>query len=204
MKKRFLELWRSARARTNPIPAFEKLERLYSETHRAYHNFEHIKNCLDEFSQVRHMLDCSGIAEFAIWYHDAVYDPRAKDNEEKSAELVYDTCLLACLFMPFAQRAKKLVLATKHNILPRTLDEAIIVDIDLSILGKSAEEFDEYDRSIRSEYSFVNEEQFRESRKTVLQGFLDRNTIYTTDFFRERYEEQARENLNRAIARLGI
>ena len=91
-----------------------------------------------------------------------------------------------------------LILATKHNR-PVSGDAALLVDIDLAILGKPADEFDRYDAAIRQEYAWVSEEAYRAGRSKVLQSFLDRTTIYQTEFFRNLYEAQARTNLQRVL-----
>jgi len=75
-----------------------------------------------------------------------------------------------------------------------------LIDIDLSILGKSQREFEEYEKNIREEYSWVPEEQFRAGRQVVLQRFLERDSIYSTDFFRKKYENQAIRNIENSLA----
>ena len=75
-------------------------------------------------------------------------------------------------------------------------------DIDLAILGQSPDLFGAYDRGIREEYSWVPEDDYRKGRIAVLQSFLERKSIYSTDYFRSEYEEKARKNLCRAILRL--
>ena len=72
----------------------------------------------------------------------------------------------------------------------------------VAILGKPADEFARYDAAIRQEYAWVSAEAYRAGRSKVLQSFLDRDRIYQTEFFRNRYEEKARENLQRVIKRL--
>ncbi len=202
MKETFLQLWDRIGAKGNPEKAFAQLQTLYSEPHRYYHNQTHVQDCLKQFSQVKKLAGFPDQLEFAIWYHDAIYNTENNDNEEKSAQLAYDICLSAQLSEDFARNIYDMILATKHNISPPSIDAELLVDIDLSILGKPRKEFDEYERNIQKEYSWVPEDIFREERRLILQEFLDRETIYTTDFFRKKYETQARENLKRSIAML--
>ncbi|MDD5740370.1 MAG: N-methyl-D-aspartate receptor NMDAR2C subunit [Candidatus Nanoarchaeia archaeon] len=178
---------------------FLELCRKYSESHRYYHNPKHLLECLREFNEAR------GLAEFplsvssALWFHDVVYDTKAEDNEEKSEQ--YARKKLQALKLPdsFIQRVGNLVLITKHSDKPKNTDEKLVLDIDLSILGKSEEVFNEYEKNIRQEYSWVDEEEFRKARSRILESFLSRDSIYQTDFFRDKYEVQARKNLERSI-----
>ena len=85
---------------------------------------------------------------------------------------------------------------------PLDPDARLLVDIDLAILGAAPERFDEYEVQVRQEYAWVPGPLFRRKRREILQGFLDRPCIYTTEPFRTRFELQARSNLQRSVARL--
>ena len=87
-------------------------------------------------------------------------------------------------------------------MVPDDMDAQTLVDIDLCIIGRPDEEFDEYERSIRNEYSWVLDKQFKAVRASILQGFLDRPYIYYTKFFRQKYEDQARRNLKSSLIQL--
>jgi predicted metal-dependent HD superfamily phosphohydrolase len=102
-----------------------------------------------------------------------------------------------------SRRVAELVLATRHLTLPREPDGQYLCDIDLSILGREPEVFDEFERRIRREYAWVPEPIYRSSRSEVLAGFLRRRSIYQTEFFRARYEQAARANLERSLRDLG-
>ncbi|MDB6112607.1 MAG: hypothetical protein JWR69_4357 [Pedosphaera sp.] len=186
----------------DPFPACAELLGRYAEPHRAYHDFKHIQDCLGEFGAASHLAADKEAIEMAIWYHDAVYDSRAKDNEEQSADLAEKAGKTAGLPSMFLARVRELILATKHVTPPEDMDAALLVDVDLSILGQSAGKFDEYENQIRREYAWVENEAFRAGRSTILKSFLQRPSIYWTEFFREKYEKSARENLARSIARL--
>lgn len=186
---------------------FNNLSRLYSDPQRFYHNLYHIQKCLRELDSARAglaELTKPDVIEMAIWYHDAVYDTHAGDNEEKSAAMAFDYCLNLGLRPDFAQSAKELILATRHNAEspPKSNDSKIIADIDLAIFGASQREYDSYSANIRKEYSWVQDEQFRQGRKKLLQSFLAGESIYLTDFFKNKYEERARKNLKREIDKL--
>jgi predicted metal-dependent HD superfamily phosphohydrolase len=187
-----------------PVPpsrVFEGLKARYGEPHRAYHTLQHLEECFGWFSQARDLMTGPGEIAFALFYHDAVYDTHASDNELKSAQLA------SGVFEHFvrmdARAVGNLILATSlHSAEGAGSEIKIMLDIDLSILGAEPARFDEYERQVRQEYAWVEEGVFRKTRSRILQGFLTRPALYHTTFFRERLEAQARENLKRSLAAL--
>ena len=131
----------------------------------------------------------------ALWFHDAVYDLQAHDNEQRSADLAAAALQAAGVPDEAVGRVVALILATRHTGVPATQDEQLLVDIDLGILGAGPARFAEYERQIREEYAFVPEALFRSARRSILQGFLDRPVLYGTAHFRDRLEARARVNL---------
>ncbi|HEX8913014.1 MAG TPA: hypothetical protein VF796_11690 [Humisphaera sp.] len=190
-----------------PVPAsrvaLDDLLARYAEPHRAYHDRTHLAECLALLDEARAACADPRAVEVAIWFHDAVYDPRATDNEPASADLADRQ--LAALGEPAAwvARVHQLILDTAHRDEPASADGALLVDIDLAILGADAARFDAYDRAIRAEYAHVPEPAYRAGRSAVLRRFLDRRPIYRTPPMADRFEAAARRNLAAAIARLG-
>lgn len=198
----WLLLWRRIGARGDPVKIYDELIMRYAETHRAYHTIEHIERCLGELGQAAHLADNPEAIEFALWFHDAAYDPKAENNEEQSAVLALETMRNASLPDTFRYSVIRLILATKHLNIPADIDSQLIVDIDLSILGQSAKKFDEYERRIRKEYVWVLIDAFAARRSAILRSFLARQNIYSTQFFRDKYEAQARRNIARSLEKL--
>jgi predicted metal-dependent HD superfamily phosphohydrolase len=201
MKTRWLKFWTAAGAAGDPEPEWLSLSARYEEPHRAYHTLRHISHCLDELDSVRPLAADPVAVEMALWYHDAVYDPRAKDNEERSAGLAAQAAAAMGLPAPFGARVAGLILVSTHRAPAEDPDAQLFADIDLSILGRSEAAFDEYERQVRREYSGVPEPAFRAGRAAILRSFLQRPSIYATGFFRGKYEAAARQNLSRSIAR---
>ena len=198
----FETFWRRIGAQGDAVPVFELLRTRYSGKHRAYHNLKHVADCLAEFDAIRGRCENANAVEFALWFHDVVYDPRAKDNEEQSAALAKRICGNVKLPPAFAELVGDLILATKHAAEPVGNDAKTIVDVDLSILGRSEAVFDKYERNIRAEYTWVPESQFRSGRTAILKGFLARQRIFSTAHFYEKYETVARRNLTRSLQKL--
>ena len=203
--ERWLSLWHRLNAIGDAsIPITDLLTR-YSESWRAYHTIEHIDATLtelDQFCSSGGKIDDLAAVEMAIWYHDVVYDTKAKDNEEKSAELFRTIALNSGISERFIKKVSLMILATKHTWGTTLRGAQIVCDSDLSILGQSEEIFDEYEKNIRIEYEWVPEDKFVKGRMTVLKSFLERISIFQTKFFCKKYEEQARKNLTRSIERL--
>jgi predicted metal-dependent HD superfamily phosphohydrolase len=200
------ERWKGAwfnlgSGRPEPRVLAELLGR-YSEPHRAYHNVEHLKDCFRRFDEVHGLAQHPAEVLLALWFHDAIYDTRASDNEEESARWARDVVVSSGGPPTSASRIYDLILATRHDDSSIRGDAALVADIDLTILGAPPERFQAYDRQIRQEYAWVPEPDFRETRLRILDGFLARPAIYLTGPFRRKYEVQARQNLESAVAEL--
>ena len=194
-------LWRRLGARSDPAPAHGEIHHAYSEPHRHYHTLEHIAHALGRFDGIRSRVGAADAAELALWLHDFVYDPRAKDNEARSA--AYARRLLAerGVAPAVGEQVTDLIMATCHARPPDAPDARYVVDADLSILGAPVADFDRYERQVRQEYAFVSEPDWRAGRARILRVFLDRPRIFLTPEFAA-LEAPARANLERSLETL--
>jgi predicted metal-dependent HD superfamily phosphohydrolase len=175
---------------------------LCREPQRHYHTLQHLSECLAEFAAVRPLAQNPAAIEIALWFHDAVYYPHASDNEEHSASLA-TTCLTdAAVSGAFIATVRELILATRHQHGGQMGDPALLADIDLAILGQPSARFWQYENDIRREYAWVPSHLYAEKRGEFLAAFLNRPTLYATDFFRAKYEHRARSNLAESLRRL--
>jgi predicted metal-dependent HD superfamily phosphohydrolase len=181
---------------------FLELFKKYSESHRFYHNQSHWLACWKELDSVLSFVENPLALKFGLAEHDSIYSPSEKDNEERSIVRLETDSERIKIPAGLVSASKKIVQVTDHKTIPSTLDECFAVDIDLSIFGKAEDVFDVYEVGIKKEYSFVKERAFRLGRSKVLQSFLDRKSVYYTPFFRDKYEAQARKNLERSIQKL--
>ena len=182
---------------------FNQLVRAYGEPQRHYHTLQHLRECLAHWEAASSLARHPEQVELALWFHDAVYDPRRQDNEARSAEWASASMLAAGCAPELAQRVAALVLATAgHEAAAGDADAQLLLDIDLAILGAAPARFAEYERQIRAEYLHVLEPDFRAGRARVLAGFLARPRIYATPPFHDALELRARENLAGALAAL--
>jgi predicted metal-dependent HD superfamily phosphohydrolase len=196
------QMWAALGAAAADETLFRNLIARYSEPHRKYHTMQHLEECLGKLQELRSLAQKPEEIELALWFHDAIYDTRRKDNEEKSAQWARSAVLEAGVAAPVGDRVYELVMATRHNAVPRAVDEQILVDVDLSILGASPGRFDQYERQIREEYSWVPGPLFRRERRKVLEDFLKRPTLFQMEPFVTAYEARARANLQRSIDKL--
>lgn len=203
-RQRWLDMWRRLGVAEPADGLLPELLRRYAEPHRKYHTMQHLDECFSNFDHVRSEAEHEAEIEFALWFHDAFYDVRSHDNELKSADWAHAELLHAGGARDSADRVHALVMATCHNATPVTQDSKILVDVDLSILGAATARFDEYENQIRAEYAWVPEPVYRSKRASILQAFLDRDSIYNTPYFRSHCEGRARENLKRSISQLVV
>jgi predicted metal-dependent HD superfamily phosphohydrolase len=171
---------------------FRDLVARYREPHRRYHTLQHLEECFARFDELRALAEHPREVELAIWFHDAIYDTRRSDNEARSAAWARSVA---------GERVHMLVMATRHQAVPESADAKVLVDVDLWILGAPQPRFDEYEAQVREEYGWVPAFVYRKKRREVLQSFAARPAIYNTAPFMQRYEEQARANLARSLAR---
>ena len=200
-----LEQWKRMWAAFG-VPADEALLRdlvaRYSEPHRKYHTMQHLEECFGKLEELRALARKPEEIELALWFHDAVYDTKRRDNEEKSAEWARSAVLEKGVAAPAGDRVYGLVMATRHNAVPAGTDAQILVDVDLSILGATPDRFDEYEAQVRQEYSWVPGPLFRRERRKILEDFLKRPSLFQTAQFVAAYEARARGNLERSLEKL--
>ena len=184
------------------LAAFDDLRASYTGPERHYHTLDHIHAMLNIVRTLAGNDETPALT-LAVWFHDVIYDTRAKDNEEKSAAEARR--VLQPLGVPemIVRETERLILLTKtHATATEDWPGQIMIDADLAILGTSESEYDAYARAIRTEYAWVQEETYRTGRRAVLGTFLRRPRIYSTDELFAQREESARRNLRREIESL--
>ena len=196
-------MWKELGA-ANPDPRLhDELIARYSEPHRRYHTLQHLGECFEKLEEVRALAEHPAEIELALWFHDAIYDVKRRDNEKKSADWARASASAAGAAAEACTRIHALVMTTRHKAVPSGCDAEILVDVDLAILGAAPQRFEEYERQVRQEYAWVPDFLYRRERKAILKDFLARPRIFSTSRFRDHYEQQARSNLARSRERLG-
>lgn len=162
----------------------------YSESHRVYHNAEHLASVIDLLTEAA----ADDRLMIAAWFHDAVYRPGATDNEARSADMARRRLPALGCSPAWIKAVCEAILATASHR-SQDNDAAALLDADLSILGASTEAYQAYATAIREEFYDVPAAVFRAGRLAFIEAMLKRRNIYETTFFRQRFEISARKNL---------
>lgn len=192
-----------------PEALFQRAQEAHAAPPRAYHHFGHVQELL------RHLVTvtegpgwvCRTEVTLAALFHDAVYVPGRNDNEERSAELAAQLIGPSMPSVDLARIKYLILLTARHGKLTRDelkddADAMHFVDADMAILGASEADFDAYNQGIFDEYRSVAPMIILKfNRRRFLQGLLDRDRIFLSDFFHARFDAAARANLRRALAR---
>ncbi len=201
-RDRWLDLMRRLAAASDPAvdAAFSLVDAAYRVPLRAYHDLSHVSACLALLDDARGAFEFPAIAEYAIWLHDAIYDPARADNEQRSAAAARILGMGLGIAEAALDAVESMILATRHAGPAETRDAALVADIDLAILAADADGYRAYARAIRAEYAVYDDAEFAAGRTRFLKAMLERERIYQTSLFHGRFEAAARRNLADEIA----
>lgn len=179
----------------------ERLLAAYAEPHRRYHDLAHVESCLAwldwHFSLAEHPHEIA----LALWFHDAVYEPLKGDNEAKSAAWAVSALTELGARADSVARIEAMILATKGHV-ASTPDEALMLSIDLAILGASPSVYERFERDARAEYAMVPDDAYAEGRTRVLAALLAHTPLYPNPVIAAQLEKRARKNVGSELARL--
>ncbi len=187
---------------------WKMLRDLYEAPARVYHTLAHVADCLDKLDEAPDYLGPQTVklhrqaAELALFWHDAVYVPADKRNEKISADLLHGLREVLVVSEGASMLAELAVLDTQRHELAMIAENpvrAVVVDIDLSILGADQGAYDDYVRRIRSEYGSLSDEAWQVGRGIFLAKMLERKRIFHTAWMQEQGEERARLNMRREL-----
>ncbi|WEK69857.1 MAG: hypothetical protein P0Y62_18875 [Candidatus Chryseobacterium colombiense] len=180
---------------------WSEIEINYSQKGRHYHNLEHLESMFSELDEVKDKISNYPNISFSVFYHDVIYDASSKSNEEKSADFAKVRLRELNINEIDISEIYRQILATKAHLSSNDIDVDYLLDADLSILGKDLETYMDYTKKIRKEYSIYPDLLYKPGRRKVLKHFLAMEKIFKTDYFREKYEEQAKKNIEWEIGK---
>lgn len=169
----------------------------YGEAHRHYHDLRHVAEMLMQ----GRVFPLDAVQVWAVWFHDAVYDPRRDDNEEESARLAEARLPAHGLTASDVAAVAAIVRDTRAHV-PTQPRSAPVLDLDLAPLALPSEEFQRNRRRIRAEYAHVDAETFGMGTQRFAAAMLARDRIYHTEWGRS-LESRARRNLQSLISDRG-
>jgi predicted metal-dependent HD superfamily phosphohydrolase len=178
---------------------FEDVREHYAGPGRFYHTLDHVQNVLETVESLGSYARNLDAVKLATWLHDVIYDSRASDNEERSAD--YAERLCEKLSIPEGHLVAALIRKTKTHDAGEDADAQVLLDADLAILGASEPVYRDYGEKIRQEYAWVPEPDYRQGRRRVLQNFLSRPRIF---HLLCHLEDPARQNIVAEIAQLAL
>lgn len=181
-----------------------EIEKRYTGKGRYYHNLQHLENMFSELDKVKDEIENYQIISFSVFYHDVIYDASSKSNEEKSAQFSEKHLRELGFGSEFIERVSDQIMATKFHQESGDNDTNYLVDADLSILGQEPEIYNGYTQKVRKEYSIYPDFLYNPGREKVLNHFLDSESIFKTEYFKEKYEQQARKNIRSEIKYLNF
>ncbi len=186
-------------ADVDPDALYARLASAYGEPHRHYHTLAHVADTLGWLDWSYSLAERPHEIALALWFHDVVYDPARADNEAESAGVAREELTRAGVASEAVERIAALIMATRDHDAQRG-DAALLVDIDLSILGASEEAFAEFERQVREEYRAYDDRAYALGRARVLRKLASREPLFHTPFLAEELAQRAQRNLARAIA----
>jgi predicted metal-dependent HD superfamily phosphohydrolase len=186
------EQWGADRA--DRVAVYRHLLTAYSAKSRHYHDLTHIEHMFEVANDVVDQIQDHDAMYLAIWFHDAE-QKLGRDNEALSAELAKKQLSRLGVNKDVCELVASLILSTAHRQ-EGTLskDASLLVDIDLGILGSHRINYQQYSDLCRKEYK-IPDQIYYSGRRKILKAFLSRKVIFNTPYFIERYESQARTNI---------
>lgn len=201
LRERFVALWQRCLkpgADSDPGAVWREVAQRYTEPHRHYHDKGHLAHCLEQLDLAAGEIDEPNLVEMAIWFHDVINLPGVTDNEQQSAAL-FRQMADGLMGTGAIDRVVELILVTTHQQRPDIPDHQFICDIDLASFGCPWECFINDTDAVKAEFQGPDEDYYR-GKKAFLKSLLERPRIFLSDFFNQRYENQARDNIHRLLS----
>ena len=191
-------------ARDDVAGAGANLLSRYADPGRHYHDLTHLDEVLRHVDELAEFSRVPDVVRLAAWFHDAVYDPRADDNEESSARLADHMLTTLRVHDDVAADVARLVLLTaEHDAGDDDPDAAVLCDADLAILAADESRYADYVAGVRAEYAHVPDDDFARGRAAVLTHLMAQPSLFRTPSARASWETTARANVTAELERLG-
>jgi len=150
----------------------------WSETQRFYHTIEHLTKIISDILSAKNLNEEeTEILLIAAIFHDIVYDPKSRTNEEDSIQFFKDSFLSTYKLDTKELEVIDLIRMTKTHK-PKSKLEELFCELDLKVLSYDLPGLLKWEEQIFREYEFVNWKLYKETRIKLIQKFIDdRNEI---------------------------
>lgn len=186
------------------VRLFDRLVARHRERQRRYHRIQHVEAVIGhviDLAEHESVGDLGAVVAAAFW-HDAIHEAQHPNNERASARLATRDLTELGWSSQRCQSVAAMIEATAGHADPVDDDTAVLLDADLAILGADTADYDRYALAVRDEYSHFDDSEWRAGRTTVLNGFIERESIFATPTARSRWEADARRNIETELERL--
>ncbi|WP_281450916.1 DUF4031 domain-containing protein [Paenarthrobacter nitroguajacolicus] len=178
----------------------ELLER-WGEDGRKYHSRTHLLAVLEALDILTEPALPARSVALAAWFHDAVYEGVAGQDEEESAVLAEDRLTAAGLAPADVAEVARLVrLTSTHRPEPGDHAGALLCDADLSVLGGDEQSYARYLAAVREDYAHVGDADFAKGRAAVVRQLLDLDPLFHSERAKGLWLDAARRNLAAELA----
>ncbi|KFD50179.1 hypothetical protein M514_08924 [Trichuris suis] len=181
---------------------WKRILETYTAPSRHFHNILLVHRTFLLYDRCKHLLTNRYAVAFAIFFHDICYDATSNSNEHESA-------------LEFQKFSKETVINQPECVIDlierrgsiaqdesKIGDAEYFSDLQLAVLGSTEQEYEEYKRNLRLECCHLNDDAYRAQRLKLLKTLLLIPNIFRTSFFRELFEKQSRENVQKEIDEL--
>lgn len=200
LKQTFFELIHNYSNDLNLINnLWNEIEQNYSSKNRYYHTLNHLENLLNQLLEVKSEIEDWNCILFTLYYHDIIYNVHSIDNEKSSSNFVSKVMKELSIPKIDIDRCKSQILATKKHLFNLENDTNYFTDADLSVLGQDWKSYSSYYKNVRKEYDTYLKFMYNLGRKKVLKHFLAMEKIFKTDYFYQKFEINARQNLQKEL-----
>jgi predicted metal-dependent HD superfamily phosphohydrolase len=197
LKETFLKLLEKYTNSAQALLLWTEIEKNYSTKKRHYHTLTHLHHLLNQLLEIKDELKNWEAILFSLYYHDSIYNALKSDNEEQSALLAEKRMKQIAVPPAMIELCKQQILATKSHVCVADSDTNYFTDADLAILGQEWKTYSTYFENVRKEYAIYPNLMYNPGRKKVLTHFLTMERIFKTDFFYNKFEKIAKQNLQK-------
>ena len=169
-----------------------------------YHNYKHTFETANEARQLGELYQLPADElqdlELAAWFHDTGYIKAYEGHEEESVTIATDWLQQQQYPAERIARIADCILATRHSTLPKGLLQEILVDADMSNIGK--ETFFATAELLRVEWEIFRDKFFSDQEWAQFQMDFLLSTSFYTDQAQHKFAQQLGLNIQEQRNRL--